>query len=112
MSWLRLSSSICLQFGFPAASEQMLLQGCPHFGDLPPCFAEPDGLWSLVYPLDSLAPPASSATAFLGAPQVPLAPGVFQTAPLLGSSLAVVPSTLPTALLLWMHSGQMHLQPF
>lgn len=41
-----------------------------------------------------------------------LAPGVFQTAPLLDSSLAVVPSTLPTALLLWMHSGQMHLQPF
>lgn len=74
MSWLWLGSSICLRFGFPAASERMLLQGCPHLGDLPPCFAEPDGLCSSVYPLDSLTLTASSATAFLGAPWVPSSP--------------------------------------
>lgn len=64
----KLSSSSHLQFDFPAVSELMLLQGCSHFGDLPPCFAAPDGLWSLVYTPDPLTPAASSAAAFLGAP--------------------------------------------
>lgn len=86
MSWLWLSSSVCLQFSFSAVLE--LLQRCPHFGDFPPRFIKPDGLWSLIHLLESLIPPASSATALLGAPWVPSVPWSFL-------ACSSVPAALP-----------------